>query len=98
MDETVPTSTYCIQNAVPYCVGGPIPPQDFNSRCGKLPQDKDARRAPVLPRLVLHGDWHRQGSCSSAHGDSTAVQRKRRGQHTEKQHEPHTFFPILLFL
>ena len=33
MNETGPTSAYSIQDAISHCVGGPIPPQDFDLRC-----------------------------------------------------------------
>src|SRR5215467_7735320 len=90
MNETAPTSSYSIQDAISHCVGGPSPPQDFDPRCNKLPQNKIARSAPVLPGLVLHGDRGRSGSCTPAHGDSTSVQREQGGGHTEKQHQSRT--------
>src|SRR5215831_10181637 len=31
MNETAPTSSYGVQDAISHCVGGPIPPQDFDS-------------------------------------------------------------------
>src|SRR6516225_1584889 len=90
MKEAAPTSSYGIQGTISHCVGGPIPPQDFDPRSSKLPQNKIARSAPVLSGLVLHGDRGRQRPCASAHGDSAPVQREQGGEHTEKQHQSRT--------
>src|SRR5215468_314229 len=90
MNETAPTSSYGVQDAISHCVGGPIPPQDFDSWGGKRSQNKAARSAPVRSGLVLHGNWGGPGSCSPAHGDSTSVQREQGGGYPETQHQSRT--------